>query len=300
MGRILVVGRSGQLARALAAIDGLYEMIALGRADFDLSRPAAVIGQIQQVQPAGVINAAAYTAVDKAETDAEAAFALNRDGPAALAAACATLDIPLVHVSTDYVFDGTKPSAYVETDLKAPLGVYGRSKSAGEDAVLGAHDRVCVLRTSWVYSPVGANFVKTMLRLAALGRDEISVVADQHGRPTAAADLAQACLAALGGLQLEGARVGGVYHYAGAGDAVWADVAACALEAARDCGLPSARVRRITTAEYPTPARRPANSRLDSDKFAATFGYPAQDWKAGVAACVRALAAEASALGSAV
>jgi dTDP-4-dehydrorhamnose reductase len=203
----------------------------------------------------------------------------------------------LVHVSTDYVFDGTKSTPYVESDAKSPLGVYGRSKSEGEDAVLSAHAWAAVIRTSWVYSATGANFVKTMLRLAAQGREEIGVVADQHGRPTYAPDLAGACLAAVAALLKQGVAAAGVYHYAGADDAVWADVAEAVLDEARTYGLPSARVRRITTAEYPTPAKRPANSRLASEKFTTVFGFRAQDWRPRVADCVGVLARSEGKLG---
>lgn len=285
MGTILVIGASGQLAQSLLEI--APEKVSLaGRAVIDLSDTGGLDAAIAAHAPSAVINAAAYTAVDKAESDAEAAFALNRDGPAGLARICAAGNIPLVHVSTDYVFDGSKDGVYWESDPKSPLGVYGRSKSDGEDAVLAAGGAAAIVRTSWVYSAIGGNFVKTMLRLAREGRAEVGVVADQHGRPTYAPDLAQACLAALAKLSADGAKAGGVYHFAGADDAVWADLAEATFAGAAARGGPAAAVKRITTAEYPTPAKRPANSRLDCTQFVAQFGFAPKPWRQSLEDCL--------------
>ena len=284
--KILVLGRSGQVARELEKIgppEG-FSLAFAGRERFDLAALADPRPLLDEMRPAAVINAAAYTAVDKAESEPDAAYALNRDAPAALARACAAAGVPFVHFSTDYVFDGSKPTPYVETDPVNPTGVYGASKAAGEAEVLAAGGPAAVLRTSWVYSAFGANFVKTMLRLAAT-REELGVVADQLGRPTWAEDCARGALRAAGALLDREAGAAGIFHQAGAGDASWADFAEAifALSAAR--GGPSARVKRITTADYPTPARRPANSRLDCSKMTRTLDWPMRDWRQSLAAC---------------
>lgn len=290
--RILVLGRSGQLAQELARFgDGGegVETICIGRDTLDLSSPSglgsALDSAISRAQPDAVVNASAYTAVDKAESDNAGAFALNRDAPGAIAQACLSHGVPLVHVSTDYVFDGRKPDPYVETDPRTPLGVYGHSKSEGEDRILSSGAMASILRTSWVYSATGSNFVKTMLRLAET-RDEVGVVADQAGRPTWARDLAEACLASARAMAVGQADAAGVFHYAGAGDAVWADVAEAVFAGAVLRGAPSARVKRITTAEYPTPARRPANSRLDTSLIERTLNIRARPWREGVDLCL--------------
>jgi dTDP-4-dehydrorhamnose reductase len=286
---ILVLGRSGQVARELAKLGppAGFELAFAGRERLDLGaddpRPL-----LDEIGPAAVINAAAYTAVDKAETQPEAAFALNRDGPAALALACAEAKVPLVHFSTDYVFDGEKPAPYLETDPVNPTGVYGASKAAGEAAVLAAGGPAVVLRTSWVYSAFGANFVKTMLRLAAT-REEIGVVADQLGRPTWAEDCARGALRAARALldqQIEGPEL---FHLSGEGDATWADFAEAIFEQSAARGGPSARVRRIATADYPTPARRPANSRLDCGKIIGALDFRPRPWRQSLAACFEEL-----------
>jgi dTDP-4-dehydrorhamnose reductase len=235
-----------------------------------------------------VINAAAYTAVDKAESEPEAAFCLNRDVPAALARACAEAGVPLVHFSTDYVFDGSKAAPYVETDPVNPAGVYGASKAEGEAQVLGAGGPAIVLRTSWVYSAFGTNFVRTMLRLAAT-REEIGVVADQIGRPTWAEDCAQGALRAVLALMEGQVRGAELFHLAGAGDASWADFAEAIFAESAARGGPSARVKRIATADYPTSARRPANSRLDCTKMIGALDWPMRDWRLSLAACFEEL-----------
>lgn len=285
--RILVVGRSGQLAAELARMTPPAGVVveAVGRNRLDLTRPGDTRTRLRDIRPDAVINAAAFTAVDRAESEAEAAMALNRDGPAALAAACADRDIPLLHLSTDFVFNGAKASAYVETDPKDPVNVYGRSKSEGEDRVLASGDRATVMRTSWLYSSHGVNFLRTMLRLAET-RDEIGVVDDQFGSPTWAADLARASLAvALRMLDREPAAAG-VLHYAGAGDASRADFAEAIFAGSGRRGGPTARVRRIATAAYPTPARRPPNSRLSSALIQGALGIAPRDWREACDLCI--------------
>ena len=224
-----------------------------------------------------VINASAYTKVDRAETDEEAAFRANATGPEILAKACAAAGLPLIHVSTDYVFDGTKSGAYRESDPVAPLGVYGRSKSAGEEAIRRHLPQHVIVRTSWVYGIYGANFLKTILRLAG-ERDELRIVADQSGCPTSTADLAQALLAVAQALG-EGRAVSGTYHLAGTGVTTWHGFASRIVEAQRPFTGRSPSVVPIRTEEYPTPAQRPANSELDSALFSRTFGYTARPGK---------------------
>ena len=287
--KILVLGRSGQVARELEKI-GAPEGFSLefaGRERLDLGaadpRPL-----LDEVWPAVVINAAAYTAVDKAESEPEAAYRLNRDVPGVLARACAEVGVPFVHFSTDYVFDGTKAGPYVETDPINPTGVYGASKAAGEAEVLAAGGPSAVLRTSWAYSAFGTNFVKTMLRAAAT-REELGVVDDQLGRPTWAEDCARGALRAAQALLGREVGAAGIFHLAGAGDATWADFAEAIFAQSAARGGPTARVKRITTADYPTPARRPANSRLDCSKMIGTLNWPMRDWRQSLAACFEEL-----------
>jgi dTDP-4-dehydrorhamnose reductase len=287
---ILVLGRNGQVARELAKVGPPhgFEMAFVGHERFDLLSGADPAALIEAYAPTVVINTAGYTAVDKAESEPAAAYRLNRDAPAEIARACAFGDTPFVHFSTDYVFDGTKPDPYVEDDPIAPLGVYGASKAAGEAAVQQAGGRSAILRTSWVYSSFGANFVKTMLRLAE-SRDELGVVADQIGRPTWAEDCARGALRAARALLDDEIPGGQVFHLAGEGDAVWADFAEAIFEQSARRGGKRPRVRRITTAEYPTPAARPANSRLDCSKMIATLDWPMRPWRQGLASCFEEL-----------
>ena len=278
--RILVTGGTGQLAAALAAQGG--ERVHLtGRPEFDFDRPESIEPAFRTADPWLVVNAAAYTAVDAAEKDAAAAFRANRDGPAQLARLCAGAGIPLIHVSTDYVYDGTKPTAYVETDPVAPQSVYGASKLAGEQAVLASGARAIILRTAWVYAATGRNFVRTMLTLAQT-RDELRVVADQHGCPTTAADLATAILSIAEQIRMDGWKdeYAGVYHAAGAGETTWHGLAMAAFEESARHGARVPRlVMAIATADYPTPAARPANSRLDGTALARTFGIRLPPWR---------------------
>ena len=290
-GPILVTGGTGQLARALAAAAGARPLAVIGRPDFDFDRPRTLLAPLAAFAPALVVNAAAYTAVDKAESDTDAAYRANRDGPAALARWCAGASVPLIHVSTDYVFDGLKGAPYQEDDPTSPTGVYGASKLAGEQAVLAAGGRALVLRTSWVYAASGKNFVLTMLN-AARKTDRLRVVADQFGCPTAAPDLAAAILAiadrVLAGEWDE--AWGGIYHACGSGATSWHGLACAAFEAAARRGLRAPTVTPIATADWPTPARRPPDSRLDCGKLARVFGVSLPDWRASVSRVVERVA----------
>jgi dTDP-4-dehydrorhamnose reductase len=290
---VLVFGRTGQLANALlrhpwaANADGSpRSVVALGSAEADIRDATAVADAIARHQPTLVVNAAAYTAVDKAESEPDAAFAVNEAGPAAIARAAATTGIPLIHVSTDYVFDGTGTSPYREDQATAPLGVYGASKLAGEQAVAAAGGRSVSLRTSWVFSADGNNFVKTMLRLGA-DRPALRVVADQVGRPTAAADIA-AAIAFLEPFVANG-QASGVLHFGGSEPISWHGFAEAIFDEAAALGRPRPSVAPISTAEYPTPAKRPAYSVLACDRFLALPGASLPDWRTSLRQVVRTL-----------
>lgn len=285
--RLLIAGWQGQLARALVEIApgaADIEALAVGRPALDLCEPASITRAMTDFRPDVIINTAAYTAVDKAESQPDAAFALNRDGARLLAEAANRRGAVIIHVSTDYVFDGAKPQPYVEDDATGPLNVYGRSKLEGELAVRVANPRHVIVRTSWVHSATGANFVRTMLRLAA-ERPTLRVVDDQIGGPTYAPHLAQAILEIarrVAGSSAE-AAVWGTYHAAGTGEATWCGFAREVFRVSAEGGGPSASVEAIATAEYPTPARRPMNSRLDCRRLEDTFGVRLPDWRRGVA-----------------
>ena len=276
--KALILGSSGQVAHALKTSATYDQAIALGRPDIDLTDAESVRAAIAAHRPDVVINAAAYTAVDKAESEAEAAFALNRDGPATAAKAAYEAGAAFLHLSTDFVFDGTKEGAWLEDDTTNPLGVYGQSKLDGELAVADAHPQAITVRLSWVYGAHGANFAKTMLRLAA-DRAEIGVVDDQRGRPTAAEDIAPALWALARGLVAMGESPHRLYHLGPQGDASWADFAAAIMAASQKAGGPSAVIKRITTADYPTPAARPANSVLDCTRIAQDWGLTLPQWE---------------------
>jgi dTDP-4-dehydrorhamnose reductase len=282
------MGKSGQLARALTLN---ASVTAVGRAELDLVRAdeSDIAALLNASRCNAAINAAAYTAVDQAESDAENAFALNQRAPRLLATACARAGIPLVHVSTDYVFDGAKSTPYLESDPTAPLNVYGASKAAGENDVLASGGRAAVIRTSWVYGADGPNFLNTMLKLAG-SRSEVAVVNDQHGTPTWAADLASACHAAARRMAQGDAAATGLFHFAGAGEATWATFADEIFEQARLRGLPAAKVRAISSAQYPTAAKRPQNSRLDTCRFANVF-WPPRPWREALSLCMDEVAA---------
>jgi dTDP-4-dehydrorhamnose reductase len=277
---LLVFGRTGQVATELARL--IPDATFLGRAEADLADPAACAEAIRDRRPAAVINAAAWTAVDKAEAEEAAATVVNGAAPGAMAQACADLRIPFLHISTDYVFDGAGTRPFRPDDPVTPLGAYGRSKLAGEQAVRAAGGAHLILRTSWVFSAHGANFVKTMLRLGR-ERQSLRVVADQVGGPTPAADIAAALAAAARALAAGAA--GGTHHFSGEPDVSWADFARAIMAGA---GLPCS-IEDIPTSAYPTPARRPANSRMDCASLRAAFGIPRPDWRTGLAAVLRAL-----------
>lgn len=289
---ILLFGANGQLGQEITRASTARKMplIALSHADADIANASAVRDAIARHKPALVVNAAAYTKVDLAETEIEAARQGNEIGPALLAEACNAAGIPLVHISTDYVFDGTKPAAYVETDAVSPASSYGRSKEAGERAVRAAAFRHVILRTSWVYGEFGNNFLKTMLRLAAT-RDELRVVADQRGAPTSTLDLAEAILAIAPRL-IAGEDVWGTYHFTGAGVTTWHGFAGRIVAAQAPFTGRSPRVTPITTAEYPVAAKRPANSELDCSLFARVFGVRARPWTEETDRITRALVAQ--------
>jgi dTDP-4-dehydrorhamnose reductase len=291
---ILCAGGSGQLGDALqkAAAGRGLALTAVSRPAFDFARPDTVKACFDQVKPSLVINAAAYTAVDAAESHVDAAEAGNHTGPAHLAALCAGADIPFIHVSTDYVFDGTKGAPYTETDPTAPAGVYGRTKRDGEIAVLAACPKSIILRTAWVYSAHGKNFARTMLN-AARKTSHLRVVADQRGTPTAAPDLAAAIIDIVGVLHENGWRESykGLYHTTGTGETTWYGFASAIFETAAPCGLTRPSVTPISTADWPTPAKRPADSRLDCAKLSAVFGVSLPDWRTSLPGIVRDLMA---------
>jgi dTDP-4-dehydrorhamnose reductase len=278
---ILVTGGSGQVAWELGAQGGMAVRV-VGRPEFDFDRPETIGSIFHVVRPTAVVNAAAYTAVDAAETDQDAAYRANRDGPAMLAELCQDAGIPLVHISTDYVFDGRKGAPYVETDPVGPTGVYGASKLAGEQAVLAACERAVVLRTAWVYGPRGRNFLLTMLN-AVKKTNRLRVVADQCGSPTAAQDLAAAILSlpfVRGDVWRDEYR--GVFHATASGETTWHGFACAIFEAAARYGVAPPAIEPITTGDWPTPAQRPADSRLDCTKLARVFGLRLPDWRDGV------------------
>ena len=283
--RIAVIGETGQLARRLAAADGTHDCVFLGRDVLDLARPETIPPALEAAKADLVVNAAAYTAVDAAETDAEMAHLVNGTGVGIAAGVAGLLGLPFVHVSTDYVYAGDKDGPYVEDDLTAPQGVYGASKLEGEELAAKANPRTTILRTAWVYAPEGKNFVKTMLRLA--DRDSLGVVHDQRGSPTYAGDLAEAILA-MAPLIVAGEAgddVYGVFHCAGGGEASWAELAEATFDHASQSGMIAGvpNVNRIGTADYPTPAKRPANSVLNCSKLERIFGYKPRNWRVALA-----------------
>ena len=290
---VLVIGQRGQVASSLADLQRNRDirLIRMGRPGIDLLLPATVAGALDRLKPDIVVNAAAYTAVDKAESERELAFAVNADGPAHLGAACAARDIPIIHLSTDYVYDGKKASPYIETDAVRPLSVYGASKLAGEQRLALASPRHIILRTAWVHSPFGQNFVKTMLRLGAT-RSHINVVADQLGNPTYASHLAAVILAIAS--RIMKAPAGdirwGVYHVTNKGETTWFGLAEEVFRRSRAHGYPTPMLQPITTAQFPTQAQRPANSRLDTTKLQQTFGLDMRTWHEGVTDCLQLLA----------
>jgi dTDP-4-dehydrorhamnose reductase len=290
---ILVFGANGQLGQELtrlAAARGT-PMHALAHGEADIADGGAVAAALARWKPELLVNAAAYTKVDLAETNADDARKGNEIGPGVLAGACAAAGIPMVHVSTDYVFDGSKQDPYRETDPVCPISAYGRSKVAGEEVVRATLGHYVILRTAWVYSEFGHNFLKTMLRLAET-RDELRIVADQHGSPTSAREIAEAILH-LAPLLLRDQKLSGTYHFTAGGFTTWHGFANRVVEIAAPMTGRSPCVIPIQTADYPTPAKRPANSRLDCGLFVRTFGFTPRHWTESVDATTRTLVAAA-------
>ena len=275
--KILISGHTGQVARELQLALSKHELVSLGRQAFDLSRPETLGDIILRERPALVINAAAYTAVDQAEQERELAFAINAEAPRAIADACFELDIPLIHYSTDYVFDGSKTTPYREADTPHPLGVYGASKAAGEQALRISGCDHLILRTSWVYSQYGRNFLLTMQRLLQ-EREELSVVDDQIGAPTWAGSIASATAELIEKWQ-QGRQRWGTYHLTCQGETSWFGFASAIAERLRAAGKPCARLRPIPSSEYPTPAQRPLNSRLDGGRLEQDWQVRLPDWR---------------------
>lgn len=289
---ILVTGASGQLGDALSQRLELRgtPFLAVQRPGFDFEKPETVKNCFDTAKPSLVINAAAYTAVDKAESEQDAARAGNHTGPLALAKLCAAADIPFIHVSTDYVFDGNKGAPYLEIDPTSPTGVYGATKRDGEEAILAAGAKAIILRTAWVYSAHGKNFARTMLN-AGRKMPELRVVADQRGTPTAAGDLANAILAIADRLKSTGWQPGyqGVFHATNTGETSWHGFAAAIFETAGKLGYQTPVVKPITTADWPTPTRRPPDSRLDCGLLLQTFGIALPEWHESLPSVVEAI-----------
>lgn len=279
--RIAVTGREGQLATALIekGPQAGVEIIAIGRPELDLAQPGSVLRAMKAVRPDAIVSAAAYTAVDRAESEPGVAFAVNAEGAGAVAEAASALGVPVVHLSTDYVFAGDKPEPYLETDPTAPVSAYGRSKHEGELRVAAATANHAIFRTAWIYSPFGTNFLKTMLRLTE-SRDVLRVVADQVGQPTSALDIADAVIAVARRLARDpDPALRGTFHMTASGHGSWADFAEAIFAGLAARTGKVVAVERITTAEYPTPARRPANSRLDCTRLREAYGIVLPDWR---------------------
>jgi dTDP-4-dehydrorhamnose reductase len=290
--RVLVTGREGQVVRALlergAGVPGL-ELIAVGRPELDLAEAGSGAAAVRRIAPDVVISAAAYTAVDQAEDEPDLANRVNGDAPGELAAAAREIGAPIIHLSTDYVFDGCKPEPYREEDPVGPIGAYGRSKLLGEEQVRAENPDHLIVRTAWVYSPWGKNFVKTMMALAR-SRDQVNVVADQRGNPTSALDIADGVLAVLSSwANADRKGLGRTFHLAGTGNTNWCHLAAHVFAECARLGMASAAARPIATADFPTKAARPPNSMLDSARFAETFGYAAPSWQQSVRRVVERL-----------
>ncbi len=291
--RLLLLGGTGQVGREFRAhLPTGIDCIAPSRAELDLTDADSITRIISAGSWSAVVNAAGYTDVDRAESEQTLAFAINTDAPARLAAETGRRGIPLIHISTDYVFDGRKGAYYVESDATGPLNAYGRSKLAGELGIRAATSRHVIIRTSWVYSPTGKNFVRTILRLAA-ERERLTIVADQRGCPTAARDIAKASLDVALRCAAEPDRAPyGLYHFAGAGEATWFEFA-CAIIEIADGWLPrQPQVVPIKTADYPTKALRPADTRLDCAAMARVFGITARPWREALTATLDCLLAK--------
>ena len=292
--RIVVTGTRGQVVSALreVASSGRHEIVSLGRPELDLAAPITVLPALQRAKPDLVISAAAYTNVDEAEEQPSLAWTINALGAAAVAVAAKVVGVPIIHLSTDYVFDGQKAGPYLETDATTPVNLYGASKLLGERFVATANEDHVILRTSWIYSPFGANFLKTMLRLSK-ARDCVQVVDDQHGCPTSAFDLATALLFIAQRLHDDRSfELRGIFHLPPAGRTTWADFAKAIFDRAAAKGWKACRVTPIATAEYPTRAQRPANSLLSGSKVKRVYGIELPAWRESLPLCVDRLVAE--------
>lgn len=296
---ILIAGANGQVGQELRIRAGA-QAVALDRSGLNIADHDQVLETLKRLRPRVVINAAAYTAVDKAEQEPAAAYAVNRDGAENLAAACHALSIPLLHLSTDYVFDGRKSGPYLETDAAAPAGIYAQSKCQGEERIRALHAQHIILRVSWVFGVHGSNFVKTILRLAR-ERPELRVIADQHGCPTHAGAIAESLLALAARVQREETLAWGTYHYTGTPATTWHGFATAIVEQAQALGLIAKApvVHPITTAEYPLPAPRPANSLLDCSGAENRLGLKRHDWRQGLDAVLRTIATNTAATNTA-
>ncbi len=286
--KILLLGQHGQVSRELQLLlESHHELIVLGREQLDLADTERLRDAVRRLQPQLIINAAAHTAVDAAESEPEAAFAINATAPGVLAEEAAALDVPLIHYSTDYVFDGSKASAYDESDAPNPLGVYGRSKLAGEQAIRTVGGKHLILRTSWVYSLHGRNFLLTMQRLLQ-EREQLSVVADQIGAPTWAGSIAAATVQLIERWQNAQTAAWGVYHFTARGETAWFGFAEAIAAQLQAQGKTVAQLTPIATTQYPTPARRPLNSRLDCSRLERDWGVRLPDWHVGLLECLNA------------
>lgn len=280
--RVLVLGQTGQVARALSAISPAWTFA--GRDTADLTKTEDLEGCLAARKWDAVINAAGYTAVDRAESEPDLAHAVNAVAPGIIAHRCAAMNVPFIHLSTDYVFDGKKSGPYVEDDEVSPLNVYGASKAEGERAVLTSGGKNLIIRTSWVYAPEGRNFVRTMLKLGR-ERDEIQVVNDQTGTPTFAVDIAQGIAGLLPGFIGGTARNTGIFHMTGSGQGTWFEFAEEIFRLAALSGMKAPRILPISTEDYKTPARRPANSRLDCTKLETVYGIKLPRWEESLQRC---------------
>ena len=279
--KLLVIGENGQLGWEVCrrGKNQGIDVLSLDLPGFDITEPSKVKNAVHKPGVSLVINASAYTAVDKAESEPELAFAVNRDGPAYLAVSCAEIGIPLIHISTDYVFNGNKKGPHLETETISPLGIYGKSKAAGETEIRNNLKEHIIIRTAWLYGLHGNNFVKTMLRLGK-EKEVLSVVADQYGCPTYAADLADAVLTIATQISEQHDVIWGTYHYCGKGVTTWHGFAQAIFDLAKK--YDTFRVKKvvpITTSEYPTPAKRPANSSMDCSLITKNFGISPRPWQ---------------------
>lgn len=286
--KILVLGKSGQVASALAALAEQrgITLVVWGRNELNLMVSRDIYPAVMSSGVNAIINAAAYTAVDKAESEPETTLQLNAVAPALIAEAARDMGVPFVHISTDYVFSGDKREPYAEDDQVDPVSVYGRTKAEAERRILAIYSEATILRTAWVFYEHGGNFVKTMLRLGG-ERTELNVVGDQHGNPTYAGEIAVACFRIVDIALLDRKKTAGIFHFAGSGYTTWYGFAEAIFSEAqkKGCKVPE-RLVQISSIEYPTPARRPANSRFNCDKIQNLLGIDVPDWRVGLTQCI--------------